>query len=335
MDDLKFAGKKQNMVPCGTNGWKTLILTNQLHFLITYIWDALNMNVNRTKLLWRSTEKCSNHEFCWSNWKFSRVGKASREDGCVVLRHGRTCSKMRWKILRTGHQKDRATVKSFKSLLFKKVELDSVGELSKVCSQMVLKCLYLAQICRLDILLSVNKLARAVTKWIRACDRRSAWLIWYIHQTSDYRQYCCVGNTAQHCQSCPFQDSDFACDFEDSKSTSGGILCIFGSRSFVLVSWMWQKQTSVSQSSAESEIISLDAGLRMDGLLAFDLWDVVIEVLRSTNKIKSPTNPAASGNGCGTGRCWSVVMCGWCHHERTILSRWVSVIHFWRQWSSD
>ena len=46
---------------------------------------------------------------------------------------------------------------------------------------------------------------------------------------------------------------------------------------------MCKKQTSVSHSSTESEIISLDAGWRMDGLLALDLWDMVIEVLRSTN----------------------------------------------------
>ena len=47
---------------------------------------------------------------------------------------------------------------------------------------------------------------------------------------------------------------------------------------------MCKKQTSVSHSSTESEIISLDAGLRMDGLLALDLCDMVIEVLRSTRK---------------------------------------------------
>ena len=34
------------------------------------------------------------------------------------------------------------------------------------------------------------------------------------------------------------------------------------------------KQTSVSHRSTESEIISLDAGLRMDGLPALDLWDI-------------------------------------------------------------
>ena len=38
---------------------------------------------------------CSNHEFPLEQLKITRVGKTSRKDGRVVLRHGRTCSKMR------------------------------------------------------------------------------------------------------------------------------------------------------------------------------------------------------------------------------------------------
>ena len=45
---------------------------------------------------------------------------------------------------------------------------------------------------------------------------------------------------------------------------------------------MCKKHTSVSHSSTESEAISLDAGLRMGGIPALDLWDVVIEVLHSS-----------------------------------------------------
>ena len=56
---------------------------------------------------------------------------------------------------------------------------------------------------------------------------------------------------------------------------------------------MCKKHTSVSRSYTESEVISLDAGLRMDGLFALDLWDVVMEALRSSNSTKPPTNPAA------------------------------------------
>ena len=53
-------------------------------------------------------------------------------------------------------------------------------------------------------------------------------------------------------------------NLEDSKSTSGGTLCIFGSHTFVPISWMCKKQTAVSHSSTESEIISLDTGLRLE-----------------------------------------------------------------------
>ena len=82
-----------------------------------------------------------------------------------------------------------------------------------------------------------------------------------------------------------FQDSDIAGDLEDSKSTSGGTLCIFGSRTFVPRSWMCKRQTSVSRSSTEAHIISLGAGLRMDGIPALDLWDLIVNVLHgNTNQ---------------------------------------------------
>ena len=88
-----------------------------------------------------------------------------------------------------------------------------------------------------------------------------------------------MGNTAKQCRLGLFQDSDFAGDLEDSKSTSGGTLCVFGSHTFVPISWMCKKQTAVSHSSTESEIISLDTGLRLDGLPALELWDLIVSVL--------------------------------------------------------
>ena len=60
---------------------------------------------------------------------------------------------------------------------------------------------------------------------------------------------------------------------------------------------MCRKQTFVSHSSTESEVISLDAGLGMDGLLALDLWDLLIEVLRSTNNNVQPKYTRHQGTG--------------------------------------
>ena len=42
---------------------------------------------------------------------------------------------------------------------------------------------------------------------------------------------------------------------------------------------MCKKQISVSDSSTESEIISLDAGSRLDGTPALDLCDLIVAVL--------------------------------------------------------
>ena len=106
-----------------------------------------------------------------------------------------------------------------------------------------------------------------------------------------------IGNTAKQCRLGLFQDSDFAGDLEDSKSTSGGTLCVFGSHPFVPISWMCKKQTSVSQSSTESEIISLslDTGLRLDGLLALELWDLIVSVFGNISHISDRTWQPVNG----------------------------------------
>ena len=44
------------------------------------------------------------------------------------------------------------------------------------------------------------------------------------------------------------------------------------------------KQTSVSHSSTESEIISLDAGLRLDGMPALDYLHLIVALLGNTNQ---------------------------------------------------
>ena len=93
-----------------------------------------------------------------------------------------------------------------------------------------------------------------------------------------------MGNTAKQCRLGLFQDSDFAGDLEDSKSTSGGTLCIFGNHTFGPTRWTCKKRTAVSDRSTESGI-SLDTGLRLDGLLALELWDPIVSVLGNVSRI--------------------------------------------------
>ena len=48
---------------------------------------------------------------------------------------------------------------------------------------------------------------------------------------------------------------------------------------------MCKKQTAVSHSSTESDIISLDTGLRLDGLPALELWDLIVSVLGNISRV--------------------------------------------------
>ena len=58
---------------------------------------------------------------------------------------------------------------------------------------------------------------------------------------------------------------------------------------------MCKKQTSVSHSSTESEIISLDTGLRLDGLLALELWDLIVSVFGNISHISDRTEKPVNG----------------------------------------
>ena len=187
---------------------------------------------------------------------------------------------------------------------FKEEELKSVGELSKICSQIVVKCLYLPRIGRPDILWSVNKLARSITKWTKACDKRLSRLISYIHHTCEYKQSCYVGNTAKQCRFGLFQDSDFARDLEDSKSTSGEH-CAFSEaiHLFQSVGCVRNKLQFRTVQQIQKSFL-LDAGLRMDGKPALDLWDLIVTVLHGNthqndqvrrDPYKSPTRKEIHG----------------------------------------
>ena len=142
------------------------------------------------------------------------------------------------------------------------------------CSEahIVLKCLYLARFGRPDFLWSVNKLARAVAKRTRTCDKRSARLISYIRNTNEYRQYCDVETqTAQQWRPWRLKNQHRVEPYAFSEVT----------RVCQLVGCA-RKKTSGWRSSTEAEINSLDAGLRMDGIPALTLWDLVMEVFHSS-----------------------------------------------------
>ena len=279
VEDLKLAGQKQNLDPM----WRSCILGMHLTTMPNKqrYCGKLQNHVRIANFRGGSRKTTIPSKSLYSSWSYDMEGHAKK---CVE----RFCELAN----KTTQQLYKVSTPCIDDHHFKEEELKSVGELSQVCSHMVLKCLYLERIGRPDILWSVNKFARSITKWTKACDKRLNRLISNIYHTCEYKQYCHVGNTAKQCRLGLCQDSDFAEDLEDSKSTSGGTSCVVGSHTFVPIRWMCKKQTSVSHSSTESEIISLDAGLRSDGLLALEFWDLIVFVVGNmTQTTERPGRP--------------------------------------------
>ena len=59
-----------------------------------------------------------------------------------------------------------------------------------------------------------------------------------------------------------------------------------GPNTFVPISWFCKKQSCISNSSTESELISLDAALRVEGIPALSLWELVIDVFHPIAECK-------------------------------------------------
>ena len=105
-------------VPCGRNRKRWSNLEIQHHFLIKYTWDVLHMKASRKKL---SSQKQSRGPTIWKDMR-----------------------KNAWKDIanwRRKRQRQLYTVSTpcLDDHNFKEEELETVGDLAKVCSQIVFK----------------------------------------------------------------------------------------------------------------------------------------------------------------------------------------------------
>ena len=155
VDDIKLAGKKQNIDPM----WKVLNKEIDLGEPTSFL-DHKNLEctqrqceiskdgVDTYRTMFESwisagaTEKLPCLEnLNISSWSHDMEGHAKK----CVERYSELA-------IRTTQQLYKVSTPCINDHHFKEEELKSVGELSKVCSQMDLKCLYLARIGRPDIL---------------------------------------------------------------------------------------------------------------------------------------------------------------------------------------
>ena len=66
-------------------------------------------------------------------------------------------------------------------------------------------------------------------------------------------------------------------------------------KSYVCSNKLDVQEIAVSHSSTESEIISLDIGLRLNGLPALELWDLIVSVFGNISRVSDGSGQPVNG----------------------------------------
>ena len=111
----------------------------------------------------------------------------------------------------------------------------------------------------------------------------------YIAQTSNYIQDSFCGDPVHKLRLMVYCDASFADCSQTSKSTSGAFIAVVGPNTFVPITAICKKQTCVSHSSTESEIVALELALRAEALALLTLWDTATSVLGDEQSIHGAT----------------------------------------------
>ena len=150
-------------------------------------------------------------------------------------------------------------------------ETESKGVLAPIATRVLMKILFAARMARFDLLRAVQGLAARVTKWSTDCDKALHRLVCYINSTLDITLNAFIGDPVSECRLWCFADSDHAGEY-DNKSTTGCFLVLIGPNTYFPLTAFSKKQTSVSMSSTEAEVVAANISLRAVGLPSSGLW---------------------------------------------------------------
>ena len=150
-------------------------------------------------------------------------------------------------------------------------ENEKAGRLQPIASKVLMKILFAARMARWDLLRATQSLASRVTKWSCDCHIGLHRLVAYINSTLHITMSGFIGDSINDCQLWLFCDSDFAGEF-DAKSTTGCALFLVGPNTYYPLNAFSKKQTSITMSSTESEVVTANQGIRAQGLPSLSLW---------------------------------------------------------------
>ena len=137
------------------------------------------------------------------------------------------------------------------------------GMLHEAACSVLMQILYAARMGRPSLQRTTVGLSSYVTKWNSFKDTQLHRLICYIWCMLDYMQ---EGHIAERvvqsleCTACT--DADFAGCVETQGTTSGGHLCLEGSKSHFVIHSMSKRQDSTASSTPEADMVAADTVLR-------------------------------------------------------------------------
>ena len=164
-------------------------------------------------------------------------------------------------------------------------ENEPTGRLQPIASKVLMKILFAARMARWDLLRATQSLASRVTKWSKDCDAGLHRLVCYINSSLEVRLSGFVGDPIDQCQLWLFSDSDFAGEF-DNKSTTGCALFLVGPNTYFPLNSFSKKQTSVTMSSTESEVVAANQSIRAQGLPSLSLWSYLWNIDAASRKAR-------------------------------------------------
>eukprot|EP00971_Amphidinium_carterae_P081414 1610790-Amphidinium_carterae.1 len=157
------------------------------------------------------------------------------------------------------------------------LESDVCGQHAKTASSHIATLLFLARMSRPDLMTSVMKLSRWVSRWEHVHDLQLKRLFEYLKGTV---QMCIVSHVERNApmEFIIWTDADLNGDPSDSKSTSGlwVELKSIGCDSSWPVTWNSKRQGGSAYSTCESEIIALNNGIRDEGIPLHSLVEAIV-----------------------------------------------------------
>ena len=141
-----------------------------------------------------------------------------------------------------------------------------------------MKIFWVARVARFDLLRAVSFLACHLTKWDTECDPRLYRLVCYLHSSREHRMSGWVGDPATLCSLHLYSDADFAGCQRSNRSTTGVCLAIEGPHTCLPLSAVSKKQSAVSHSTPEAEIVAGAYALRHEGLPGQIFWAVILRM---------------------------------------------------------